>query len=63
MNKIILISIIRDEDKIIERFLNNILLFVDAICITDTCSTDNTINIISKLFKEFVIPSKLYHTE
>lgn len=41
--KIIFIGMIKNESEIIERCLKNLLPFVDAFCITDTGSTDNTI--------------------
>ena len=60
---IILVSIIKNEEKIIERFLTNILCYVDAICITDTGSTDNTINLIKNFYKTISIPANLYQDE
>ena len=61
MNKIILVSIIKNEEKIIERCLSSILGLIDGICITDTGSTDNTVSIVNDFFKELKIPGKLYH--
>jgi len=63
MNKIILVSIIKNEEKIIERCLNNILSVIDGICITDTGSTDDTVNVVTNFFEGLNIPSKLYHDE
>ena len=63
MNKIVLVSIIKNEEQIIKRCLNNILSLVDAICITDTGSTDNTVNIVNEFFEGLDIPAKLYHDE
>ena len=42
MVKIILISMIKNEEKIIERCITSVLSICDAICITDTGSSDNT---------------------
>lgn len=54
---------IKNEQEIIERCLTSILPLVDAICITDTGSTDNTINKVEKYFKKLMIPAKLYQNE
>jgi glycosyltransferase involved in cell wall biosynthesis len=63
MVKIILISIIKNEEKIIERCITSVLSICDAICITDTGSSDNTCNIVENLFKNNNIVGKLYHDE
>ena len=63
MNKLILISIIKNEEQIIKRCLTSILSIIDGICITDTGSTDNTVNVVNDFFKEIEIPAKLYHDE
>lgn len=63
MNKIILVSIIKNEEQIIKRCLSNILSIVDGICITDTGSTDNTVGVLNEYFKELDVPAKLYHDE
>ena len=49
MIKIILCIIIKNESKIIKRLINNVIDFVDAISITDTGSTDNTISCIESI--------------
>jgi hypothetical protein len=51
---------IKNEEKIIERCLQNALLVTDAICITDTGSTDNTCSKVEEIFKTLNIPTKLY---
>jgi glycosyltransferase involved in cell wall biosynthesis len=63
MVKIILISIIKNEEKIIERCITSVLSICDAVCITDTGSTDNTCTIVENLFKNKNIVGKLYHDE
>jgi len=60
MVKIIFICMIKNEEKIIERCLQNALLVTDAICVTDTGSTDNTCNKVNEIFKTLNIPTKLY---
>jgi hypothetical protein len=63
MVKIIFISMIKNEEKIIERCLKNSLSICDAICVTDTGSTDNTCNKINQIFNTLTIPTKLCHDE
>jgi tetratricopeptide (TPR) repeat protein len=45
MTRIILIMMIKNESKILQRSLNSSLPFVDGICILDTGSTDNTVEL------------------
>lgn len=52
---------IKNEEKIIERCLKNALQITDAICVTDTGSTDNTCNKVEEIFKTLHVPCKLYH--
>ena len=59
--RIILITMIKNESKIILRNLESVVDFVDAICVCDTGSTDNTIEIVQNFFKKTKIPSKLAH--
>ncbi len=54
---------IKNEEKIIERCLNNIINICDAICVTDTGSTDNTCKKVLEIFNGFSIPTKLFHDE
>lgn len=46
--KIVLTQIMKNESHVIERMLNSIKGFVDAICMVDTGSTDNSIEILKK---------------
>lgn len=59
MVKVIFICMIKNEEKIIERCLQNAMSICDAICINDTGSTDNTREKITEFFNknpfEFVI--------
>lgn len=48
--KIIFTSIVKNESKILQRCLDSVKDFVDAYCISDTGSTDNTVD----LLKEFM---------
>ena len=63
MVKIIFICMIKNEEKIIERCLQNALSVCDAICVTDTGSTDSTCSKVEELFTTLQIPTKLYHDE
>ena len=60
MVKVILISMIKNEEKIIERCIESALPILDAICITDTGSTDDTVNIVNNIITNLKIPGKLY---
>jgi len=48
MVKFVLILMVRNESKIIERCLTSVEGLVDAICVTDTGSTDSTCDIVNK---------------
>jgi len=51
--------IVKNESKNIIRLLDSVYTFIDCYCICDTGSTDNTINVIKKYFKEKNIPGKI----
>jgi len=61
MVKIILISMIKNEEKIIERCINDALSILDGICVTDTGSTDNTVSKVHQIFENLKIPGQLYN--
>lgn len=63
MNKLILTQIVKDEAHVIERMLNSIKDIVDGICIVDTGSTDNTIEIINKWGKDNNIETYVFERE
>jgi hypothetical protein len=63
MVKIILISMIKNEERIIERCIMNALPILDAVCVSDTGSTDNTINKVNTVFSKINIPGKIYNDE
>lgn len=48
MKKIGLCMIVKDESKVIERCLDSVKPLIDYVCISDTGSTDDTIEIIQK---------------
>jgi glycosyltransferase involved in cell wall biosynthesis len=63
MVKIILISMIKNEEKIIERCILSAIPIIDAVCITDTGSTDNTVNKVNDLFNKLNITGKVFVDE
>jgi len=58
-NKIILLLMIKNESKIIERCLGRALEHVDAISILDTGSTDNTVELCEKYLSSCGKPYKI----
>ena len=58
-NKIILLLMIKNESKIIERCIGRALEHIDAICILDTGSTDNTVEICNKYLSTCGKPYKV----
>ncbi len=59
MNKIGLCMIVKDEAKIIRRCLDSVKPLIDYVCITDTGSTDNTIEVINDWMKTNNIDGKV----
>jgi glycosyltransferase involved in cell wall biosynthesis len=58
-NKIILMLMIKNESKIIERCIGRALEHVDAVCILDTGSTDNTVEVCNKYLADCGKPFKV----
>ena len=50
-NKIILLLMIKNESRIIERCIIHAIQYVDAVCILDTGSTDNTVEVCQSVLK------------
>jgi glycosyltransferase involved in cell wall biosynthesis len=50
--KLCLNMIVKNESRIIRRLLESVANVIDAYCICDTGSTDDTIQIINDFFKE-----------
>jgi len=59
-NKIILTQICKNESHVAERMLNTVKGFVDILCIVDTGSTDNTIEVIENWGKTNNIETHVY---
>jgi hypothetical protein len=62
MLKIVLILMIKNESLIMRRCIESVINFVDAFCITDTGSVDNTVDIALDIIKNSEKPGKLCQT-
>ena len=51
--------IVKNESRVIERLLTSVVPLIDAYCICDTGSTDNTIQIIESFMTNHRIPGKI----
>ena len=60
MTKILLISMIKNEEKIIRRCVDSALSILDGLCFLDTGSTDGTIDICNDIIKTSGKPGKVY---
>jgi len=58
-----LVMIVKNESKIIKRCLESIKKIIDFIVISDTGSTDQTIEIIDEYISTNLIPGKVYKDE
>ena len=63
INKICLCMIVRNESVIIERCLNSVKSIIDYLCICDTGSTDDTVEIIERWCKREKIPGRVEYEE
>jgi glycosyltransferase involved in cell wall biosynthesis len=59
--RVILLTMIKNESRIIKRLIQSTLPIADAICVCDTGSTDNTVEVLQEYFKTFDIPTKIYN--
>ena len=58
--RIILLLMVKNESRIIARSIQSALKVVDAVCVSDTGSTDSTILLVQELFKTLPIPGRVY---
>ena len=59
--RIILLTMIKNENRIIKRMIESSLAAVDAVCVCDTGSTDNTIEVLTEYFAGFKVPAKIFN--
>lgn len=57
--RVIAILMIKNEEKIIKRCIERALSIADAICISDTGSTDGTIELLKEYLPNVTIPTKV----
>ena len=62
MLKIVLILMIKNESAILRRCINSLIDFIDAFCITDTGSLDDTVDIALDIIKNSDKPGKVCKT-
>ncbi len=58
--KLILLTMVKNESRIIERLMGSVKGRVDAIVVCDTGSTDNTVELATKWLGENGMPGKVY---
>lgn len=58
--RVILLTMVKNEQRIIERLIRSVLNICDAICVCDTGSTDSTRAIVEELHKTLDIPVRLF---
>lgn len=57
--RVMLLSMIKNESRIIKRLIESTLSIADAVCICDTGSTDTTVEVLRDYFTSFTIPTKV----
>lgn len=57
---VVLNMIVKDESEVIRECLESVSPFIDAYCIVDTGSSDNTIDLIKSFFAEKGIPGEVH---
>ena len=58
--RVIVLLMIKNESKIIRRSITSALSIADAICVSDTGSTDDTVQILKDFYPTLPIPGKTY---
>ena len=58
--KIILLLMIKNESRIIRRSIQSALKIADAVCVSDTGSTDDTVQLLTDFYPSLSIPAKTY---
>jgi glycosyltransferase involved in cell wall biosynthesis len=57
--RVILLTMIKNESRIIKRMIESAKGIADAVCVCDTGSTDNTVEVLREYFKDFQIPTRV----
>ena len=60
MVRIVLICMIRNEEKVFKRCIDSAIDLVDGLCICDTGSTDSTVELAGDIIKNSGKPGKIY---
>lgn len=58
--KVIVLLMIKNESRIIRRSIQAALKIADAVCISDTGSTDDTVQLLTDYYPSLSIPAKTY---
>lgn len=58
--RIVLLTMVKNEEKNIERLFSSVKGWIDGIVLCDTGSTDRTIEIANRLLKEYKLPGNIY---
>ena len=61
--RIIFLTMIKNESRIIKRCIDSVVSVADAVCICDTGSTDNTVDVLTEYLKTLSIPGRIYAGE
>lgn len=61
--KLVLVMIVKNESKIIERCFDSVKSIVDSIVISDTGSSDNTVELMEQYLQKNNITGKIYKDE
>jgi glycosyltransferase involved in cell wall biosynthesis len=57
--RVILLTMIKNESRIIKRMIESSLNIADAVCVCDTGSTDTTVEVLREYFSDFKIPTRV----
>jgi glycosyltransferase involved in cell wall biosynthesis len=58
--RVIVLLMIKNESRIIRRSIQAALKIADAVCVSDTGSTDDTVKILQEFYPTLPIPCKTY---
>ena len=61
MARVILTLMIKNEERIVVRCIEHALRVADAVCVSDTGSTDGTLDVLASYLPALRVPTKLVH--